>query len=229
MAVSQPLTRNLVIRALAALVGFALGFGALLFVPAGTLQYWEAWVYLAIFLFPTTLVTVYFMRNDPGLLERRMRSREPEAEQRLIITLSWVYCLIAFALPGLDKRYEWSSVPAAMVIVADIVILLGYGLVFLVFKENRYASRVVEVEQRQEVISTGPYALVRHPMYLGAMLMLIFSPLALGSYWAIIASPVFPVILVARILNEEKILLRDLKGYREYMGRTRYRMIPGLW
>ena len=202
---------------------------ALFFLPAGTFAYWEAWVYLAILLIPMSLVLIYLLKNDPDLLERRMRIREREAEQKLIVKLSIFYFLLAFLLPGFDQRFGWSEVPVAAVIFADILVLLGYGMFFLVMRENSYASRIIEVEQEQKVIQSGPYGIVRHPMYLGVTLMYVFSPLALGSYWAIIPALLIIPILVARIRNEETVLRRELKGYPEYMQKTRYRLIPGIW
>ncbi len=202
---------------------------AMFFLPAGTFAYWEAWVYLTILLIPMFLVLIYLLKNDPELLERRMRMREKETEQKLIIKISYLYFLLAFLLPGFDKRFEWSNVPVAVVIVADILVLLGYGVFFLVLRENRYASRIIEVEQEQKVISSGPYAIVRHPMYLGVSLMYTLSPLALGSYWAMIPSLLIIPLLMARIRNEESVLGKELKEYQEYMQKTKYRLIPGIW
>lgn len=199
------------------------------FLPAGTFAYWEAWVYLTILLIPMILVLIYLVKNDPGLLERRMRMREKEAEQKLIIKISYLCFLLVFLLPGFDKRFEWSSAPVVVVIVADVLVLLGYGIFFLVLRENRYASRIIEVEQEQKVIRSGPYAIIRHPMYLGVSLMYILSPLALGSYWAMIPSLLIIPLLVARIRNEESLLGRELKGYQEYVQKTKYRLIPGIW
>lgn len=202
---------------------------AMFFLPAGTLAYWEAWLYLAVLFIPMLLVLIYLLKNDPALLARRMRTREKEAQQKLIIKLSYFYFLLAFLLPGFDKRFEWSNVPVTVVIIADILVLLGYGLFFLVLRENSYASRIVEVEQEQKVISSGPYAIVRHPMYLGALMMYIFSPLALGSYWAAIPTLLIIPLIVARIQNEEAVLVRELPGYPEYRQQTKHRLIPGIW
>jgi protein-S-isoprenylcysteine O-methyltransferase Ste14 len=199
------------------------------FLPAGTWAYWEAWLYLGILLIPLFFVLIYLLKNDPGLLVRRMRLREKEEQQKLIIKLSYIPFLLAYLLPGFDKRFGWSNVPVWVVVVADILVLLGYGLIFLVFRENSYASRIIEVEQGQNVISSGPYAMVRHPMYLGSILLFVLSPLALGSYWAMIPAILAIPVIVARIWNEESVLVRDLKGYPEYMQKTRYRLIPGLW
>ena len=202
---------------------------AMFFLPAGTFAYWEAWVYLTVLLIPMVLVLIYLLRNDPELLERRMRMREKESEQKLIIKISYLYFLLVFLLPGFDKRLGWSNIPVVVVIVADVLVLVGYGMFFLALRENRYASRIIEVEQEQKVISSGPYAIVRHPMYLGISLMYILSPLALGSYWAAIPSLLIIPLLVARIRNEESVLGRELKGYKEYMQKTKYRLIPGIW
>ena len=202
---------------------------AMFFLPAGTFAYWEAWVYLTVILVSMFSFLIYFLKNDPELLERRMRMREKEAEQKLIVRILSLWFLFTFLLPGFDKRFEWSDVSVEVVIVADILVLLSYGMIFLVLRENRYASRIIEVELEQKVISSGPYAIVRHPMYLGGSLMFLFAPLALGSYWAIIPSLLIIPILVARIRNEEKILERELGGYQEYMQRTKYRLIPGIW
>ena len=229
MSANQPTIRALTMKALGRFGAAFLILGAVFFLSAGTLSYWEAWGYLAILCIPAFCVLAYLIRNDPELLERRMRMQEKEAEQKLIIKWSYVIFLAAFLLPGFDRRYGWSSVPAAVVIVADIIVLLGYGVFALVLKENRYASRVIDVEQQQEVIMTGPYAWVRHPMYLGVSLMFVFSPLALGSYWGIIPTVLVIVLLAARIGNEESVLLSQLKGYREYTEKTRYRLFPGVW
>jgi len=203
--------------------------GALFFLPAGTFAYWEAWVYLAILLIPMLAAFAYLLKNDPELLERRMRMREKEAQQKRIISLSWLYFLLVFLIPGFDQRFGWSDVPISVVLAADGVVALGYGVFFLTLRENSYASRVVEVAQGQKVISSGPYALVRHPMYLGVTLMYVASPLALGSWWAFLPSLLIIPLLMARIRNEEQVLLRELEGYAEYTQVVRYRLLPGVW
>jgi protein-S-isoprenylcysteine O-methyltransferase Ste14 len=199
------------------------------FLPAGTIAYWEAWVYLGILLVSASFVLTHLFRRDPELLARRMRTKEKHADQRLIIKLAVVPLVLAFLLPGFDRRFGWSDVPVALVLAADALVLLGYFIVFLVFTWNPYASRVVEVEPGQTVVRSGPYAVVRHPMYVGALLMYVLSPLALGSYWALIPAALNVPVFVARILTEERVLARDLDGYRDYMQATRYRLIPGIW
>ena len=201
----------------------------ILFLPAGTFAFWEAWIYLAILLIPMSLVMFYFLKKAPELLARRMKLKEKEVEQKLIIKLSFIPFLLAFILPGIDKRLGWSDVPITIIVVAEMLVLIGYILFFLVLKENQFASRVIEVEKGQKVIQSGPYRLVRHPMYLGAILMYVASPLALGSYWAVIPAIFIIPIFIARILNEESVLAKELEGYSEYKLKTRYRLIPGIW
>ncbi|HSQ34693.1 MAG TPA: isoprenylcysteine carboxylmethyltransferase family protein [Candidatus Binatia bacterium] len=202
---------------------------AMLFIPAGTLGYWQAWVYLAILLVPMNLVLAYLLKNDPQLLARRMRTKEKEKKQQAIILLSYPVFIAAFLLPGFDRRCGWSSVPLWLVLVAEFIVLAGYLLFVRVMKENRFLSRIVEVDRDQKVIDTGPYAVVRHPMYAGILPLYLFSPLALGSYWSLIPAAPLVLVIVARILNEEKVLVRDLPGYAEYRRRVKYRLVPGIW
>jgi protein-S-isoprenylcysteine O-methyltransferase Ste14 len=203
--------------------------GLMLFLPAGTFHYWQAWVFLVVLAVPAFFVVLHYLRTDPELIERRMRMREKEREQRSLITWSYPLFLLAFILPGLDHRFGWSTVPAAFVIAADAIILCGYLLFVLVLKENRYASRVVEVARDQIVISTGPYALVRHPMYVSTLMIYLASPIALGSWWAMAASCWIILVLILRIRNEEEVLNRSLPGYQAYTRATRYRLVPGVW
>ncbi len=203
--------------------------GLVFFLPAGTLDYWQAWMYMATLFIPMFFLFAYLLKNDPALLERRMRTKEKETQQSLILKLAYPVFLVAFLLPGFDIRYGWSIVPAFVSILADLFVFTGYMTFFAVLRENSYASRVIEVEKEQKVISTGPYALVRHPMYSGILLMYLFSPLALGSYWAMIPAFLTVFVIVARIKNEEEVLLRDLPGYAEYRQKTRFRLLPGIW
>ena len=212
---------------------FALGFvglAAMFFLPAGTFRYWQAWVWLGVVIVPMLGVLVYLLRRDPGLLERRMRTREREKKQSLMVKLSLIWFGIAYLIPGLDRRFGWSHVPVGLVIAADVLVLLGYLLCIMVLRENSYASRVVEVEKGQKVIDTGPYAVVRHPFYVGSIILYLFTPLALGSYWAVIPIPlIILILLLLRIPNEEQVLLRELPGYAGYMQKVKYRLLPGVW
>ncbi len=201
----------------------------ILFLPAGTLEYWEAWIYLAVLLFPMSIVMIYFIKTAPEFLVRRMKFKEKEETQRRIIALAYIPFLIQFIIPGIDKRLGWSNIPIVITILADIFVIAGYLFIIYVFKENQFASRIIEVDKKQKVIQTGPYKLVRHPMYLGAIIMYIASPIALGSYWAIIPAVCIIPVLIARIKNEEEVLEKELEGYLEYKLKTRYHLIPGIW
>lgn len=215
-----------------ALVRAVLGFvvlGTLLFVPAGTTAYWQGWAYLAVLFGPMLLVFGYLIARDPVLLDRRLRAREPMREQRLIQGVGAVCYLAAFVVPGLDRRFGWSNMPTATVIAADLVCLAGYALFVRVLRENSFASRVIEVIGGQRVISTGPYAVVRHPMYVAVLAMFLATPVALGSWWGTLAMAPQLAVIVARIRHEERVLVRDLRGYEEYTQRVRYRLLPGIW
>jgi protein-S-isoprenylcysteine O-methyltransferase Ste14 len=202
---------------------------AVFFLPAGTLDYWPAWSFMAIMLVPMAVVLLHYLRTDPELLERRLCTREKEKRQRAIMLLSFPLFLAAFLLPGFDRRCGWSAVPAWAVIVADLIVLAAYLRFVRVLRENRFLSRVVEVVPGQKVIDTGPYARVRHPMYAAIIPLYLFSPLALGSFWALIPAALLPLIIIMRIFNEEKVLSRELEGYRKYARRVKFRLIPGVW
>ncbi len=216
-------------RALLLFPAAFLMLGLMFFVPAGTLDYWQAWAYLAVVFIPAAFVVAYFLKNDPEFLVRRLKFREKQAKQQLVIKLSSIVFIVGFLLPGIDRRFGWSSVPAELVLAADAVVFLSYLFIFLVFRENSFAGRTIEVVKEQKVISTGPYSVIRHPMYLGVIFMYSATPLALGSYLAL---PVFLLvipILALRIRNEEDVLRRGLPGYSDYCKKTRYRLIPFVW
>lgn len=224
MSLAQ-LTRLVVTR----VVMFFVFLGLFLFLPAGTWKFWQAWTWLVMMITLMLVTLRYLLKNDPALLERRMRMRERVGAQQKIVGVSLIFLLTSFIVPGLDQRYGWSQMPAWVAILADTIVAIGYLMVLWVFKANTYTSRIIEVEAGQKVVSTGPYALVRHPMYVGAFLTYAFSPLALGSYWAFLPGVMILPVWIFRIFNEEKLLLRDLPGYREYTQKVRYRLLPGIW
>lgn len=221
----KELLKQVLIRLIAGLIVLPLMF----FIPAGTLSYWPAWVYMAVIFTPMFGALYYLYQYDPGLLERRMHMREKEPVQKQIILVAGIVFVGAFIVPGLDWRWGWSQLPAGLILFANGVILLSYFFLLWVFKTNSYASRIIEVEQNQPVISTGPYAIVRHPMYLAILVLYGFSPLALGSYWAMLPTSLVIFVLIARIQNEELVLRRDLPGYIAYTEKIKYRLIPGVW
>lgn len=203
--------------------------GLLFFWPAGTFNYWQAWLWLAILFLPLMGMFLYLIKRDPALLERRVRTGETRPEQRRIIALSSLYLIFIFLVPGFDKRFGWSSVPVWLILLADVFVLVAFLLNFLVIRVNSYASRVVEIQEGQKVITTGPYALVRHPMYTSIILIMLATPIALGSTWGVLPNIPFIFLLAARAKNEEELLVDELTGYREYMQKTRYRLFPGIW
>lgn len=204
-------------------------FAVLILIPAGTADFWQAYAYFAVLILPMVFILFHFIKNDPVFLERRLRTKEKEKQQRLIQVVFSFFFISGFIVSGLDKRFGWSEVPVYVSLLADVLILSGYIFIFMVFKQNSYASRVVEVEENQKLISTGLYRVVRHPMYVGVLIMYIPTPIALGSYWGVIPMLAIPVSLVLRILNEEKVLLRELTGYADYCRKTKYRLIPFVW
>jgi len=227
---AKPLTRPaLLSMTLARFMAGLILIGCLLFIPAGTLRFWEAWLYISLLFIPVAIVAVVLFIKDPGLLERRLRTRERETPQKKVIVASSLVLPAVYLIPGFDRRYAWSTVPPTLVVLADVLVLLGYLLFVLTIRENRYASRVVEVQENQVAVSTGPYAFVRHPMYLAVLIIFIFTPLALGSYWALIPALLLPIVLAARIANEEQLLRRSLVGYEEYCHKVKYRLLPFIW
>jgi protein-S-isoprenylcysteine O-methyltransferase Ste14 len=204
----------------------------LVFVPAGTIRYWQAWVLLLIFGTVSALLTQYLIRNNPALLKRRLKGG-PRAEKRTAQKIIMICVSVAFValmvVPGLDHRFGWSRMPGAVVIAGDVLVLLGFYFIFCVYRVNPFTSATIEVAEDQRVISTGPYAIVRHPMYAGGFLYLLGTPLALGSYWGLLAAAAMMPLLIWRLLDEERFLAANLPGYREYIKKVRYRLVPLLW
>jgi protein-S-isoprenylcysteine O-methyltransferase Ste14 len=207
-------------------------FIVLLFWPAGTVDYWQGWLFLGVFAALTVVSTVYLAIYDRPLLERRMKAGpqyEREWSQKIIVSLVLVIFLLSIVLPALDHRYTWSPVAAWVSILGDVLVVLSFLFMFRVIRANSFAASNVRVEQDQTVIDTGPYAHVRHPMYVGAIGLFVGMPLALGSWWSLGLVVACIPVLVWRLLDEERILQRDLPGYREYMRRVRFRLVPLVW
>lgn len=223
---------RLALRAWFALVVLAAVMGLLLFVTAGTTRYWQAWVYLGIFFGASALTTAFLIRRDPALLERRLRGG-PTAEKRRVERVIMAFLSIGFiallAVPALDYRFRWSTVPALVVIAGDVLVVVGFYFIFRVYRENTFTSATIELAPGQTVISTGPYAIVRHPMYAGALLYLVGTPLALGSSWGLVPLVATTPFLLWRLFDEEKFLAENLPGYVEYRKKVRHRLVPGIW
>jgi protein-S-isoprenylcysteine O-methyltransferase Ste14 len=224
--------KSLYTKALLSLVALAGSIGLLLFVSAGTTQYWQAWVYLGIFTGASLLTTLYLMKKDPALLKRRMSggpTAEREPAQRVIMLFASVGFIGLLIVPALDHRFGWSMVPLPVVTAGDALVAIGFYLIFLVYRENTFTSATIEVVEDQKVISTGPYALVRHPMYASAFLYLVGTPLALGSYWGLLALLFMMSFLIWRLFDEEKFLEKNLPGYTEYQKQVQHRLVPYVW
>jgi protein-S-isoprenylcysteine O-methyltransferase Ste14 len=204
----------------------------LLLAPAWTLDYWQAWVYLLVFAASSALITSYLWNRDPKLLERRIKAgpaAEDEKSQKLIQILASLAFIAAMVLPSLDHRFSWSAVPLPVMVAGDVLVALGFLIVFFVFKENTFAAATIAVAAEQKVVSTGPYAVVRHPMYSGALVMLIGTPVALGSWWGLLMFIPMTFIIARRARHEERFLFKNLSGYKEYCQIVRYRMVPFVW
>jgi protein-S-isoprenylcysteine O-methyltransferase Ste14 len=224
--------KNLNARAWLALALLAVVMGLLLFVPAGTLHYWQAWVYLSIFMGASVLTTLYLMRHDRALLERRLRggpTAEQQPAQQCIMLCTSIGFIALLVVPALDFRFGWSAVPLGGVVAGDVLVAIGFYLISRVYRENTFTSATIEVAENQKVISTGPYALVRHPMYASASLYLVGTPLALGSYWGLVPIAAMMPFLLWRLFDEERFLARNLPGYTEYQKRVRHRLVPFVW
>jgi protein-S-isoprenylcysteine O-methyltransferase Ste14 len=224
--------KNLYIRAARGLLQLPIMMGVFLFLPAWTFDYWEAWVFIVVFFVCSFAITVYLAIKDPKLLERRMNvgpRAEKEKTQKIIMLLAVVSFAGTIILPALDHRFEWSDVPTSIVVLGNALIILGFLVFLFVFRENTFGASTIEVVEDQRVISTGLYAIVRHPMYTGALILLFGIPLALGSWWGLLMFVPSVAGIVWRLLDEEKFLSKNLEGYTEYWNRVRYRLIPFVW
>lgn len=223
---------NLLVKTVAGFLFLMLCLALAMFIPAGSLRFWQAWAYLGVFAGCTILITAYLFKYDQNLLAGRVKAgpvAETQKSQQIIQGLASLFFIALYIVAGLDYRFGWSSIPPVASLVADGFVALGFFIVFLVFRENSFTHAVIEVSDEQKVISTGPYSVVRHPMYAGAFLLLIFTGVALGSW---VAVPfVIPLILViiARLLDEEKFLSVNLSGYTAYCQKVRYHLVPYVW
>ena len=220
---------KLLFTVISRLIAGVLMFALLFFLQAGTWRYWQAWMYIGILIIPMFFVLAYFMKHDPALLERRMKMREERKEQRKIIQVSGLAFVLAYILPGFDIRYGWSNVPAWVCILAALMVFLSYMLVFRTMQVNSFLSRVIEVAEGQKVIDTDVYSIVRHPMYVGMIILYVLSPLVLGSYWALIPALTIIPVIIARIADEEIALEQELPGYKAYKQKVKFRLIPFIW
>ena len=218
--------------ALNAFVKFICGLllvGVLLFLPAGTVSYPGGWLFIALLFIPMAILGAVLAVKKPELLEKRLDSKEKQGAQKGIVALSGLGFIGGFVVSALDFRFGWSRVPLWLTVVASVLFVASYGLYWEVMRENAYLSRTVKVEEGQQVISTGLYGIVRHPMYMATVMMFMMIPLVLGSFWGLLVFLHYPVLIAFRAVNEEKLLSKELAGYKEYMEKVRYRIIPFIW
>ena len=215
-----------------AIVKYILGVlivGILLFIPAGTFEYWNGWLFMGILFIPMFIAGIVLMIKNPELLKKRLNAKESQTEQKQVVLLSGIMFIIGFIVSGLNYRYGWYILPNIVVIIASIFFIIAYVLYAEVLKENTYLSRTIEVQENQKVISTGLYGIVRHPMYTSTMLLFLSMPLILGSIFSFVIFLLYPIIIAKRIKNEEMVLEKDLQGYSEYKEKVKYKMIPFIW
>ena len=215
-----------------AIIKFLLGIilvGLLIFLPAGTLKYLNGWIFMGILFIPMFLAGIIMMIKNPSLLKSRLDSKEKEKTQSIVIKLSGLMFIIGFVLAGLDFRFKWFTLPPLVSYIASGTLLLGYIMWGVVLKQNTYVARTIKVEENQKVLDTGLYGVVRHPMYTASIILFLSIPLVLGSLIALGVFIFYPILIIARILNEEKVLENELQGYKEYKKKVKYRLIPFIW
>lgn len=203
--------------------------GLLLFLPAGSWHYWHAWLLIALLFIPMMCIGIWLLLSSPELLSKRLNNKEKEQTQKHVVALSGLMFIGGFLLCGFDYRFAWSQVPVWVVATASVFFLIGYILYAEVLRENAYLSRTIEVQDDQQLIDTGLYGIVRHPMYTATLLMFLSMPLILGSWWALALFAIYPLLIIKRIRNEEQVLASGLEGYTDYQQRVRWRLIPWVW
>jgi len=219
-------------KAVVGLTGLLLVLWVLIFIPVWNVAYWQGWAFFLAFSVPVTIISFYFLNHDLRLIETRVKAgpiAEKEIKQKIIQTFAGFFFICVILFPGIDHRFGWSNVSLFLSIFGDILVILGLCIVFFVFRENTYASGTIEVNKEQNVVQTGPYSIVRHPMYSGAFVMLVGTPLALGSWWGLIFVFLLFIIIIWRLFDEEMFLLKNLPGYTSYCQKVRFRLIPFIW
>lgn len=215
-----------------AIIKFVLGIlitGILLFVPANTIYYWNAWLFMGLLFIPMFIAGIILMVKNPELLKKRLNAKETENEQKKVIAFSGIMFVLGFIIAGLNYRYSWIVIPKVVVIISSVLFILAYILYAEILRENTYLSRTIEVQQNQKVIDTGLYGIVRHPMYFATILLFLSMPLILGSIFSFVIFLMYPFIIAKRIRNEEKVLEKNLVGYSEYKNKVKYKIIPFVW
>ena len=202
---------------------------ALLFIPAGTINFWNAWVFIGVLFVPMFIAGIVMMIKNPELLKQRLDAKEKESEQKLMILGSGIMFLSGFIVAGLNYRYQWLILPNLVIIIASIIFIISYILYAEVLRENTYLSRTIKVQENQKVVDSGLYGIVRHPMYAITILLFLSMPLILGSIYSLIIFLIYPILIALRIKNEEEVLEKELNGYKEYKKKVKYRILPFIW
>ena len=215
-----------------ALLKFSFGIifvGLLLFLPAGTIKFFNAWLFIGLLFIPMFILGIFLFVKSPELLEKRLNAKEKENTQKGVVGFSAILFLASFLIAGFDFRFGWTSVSLWCVILASVILLVSYALYAEVMRENIYLSRTIEVQENQKVIDTGLYGIIRHPMYAVTIWLFLSIPVVLGSWWALLCMAPYPFLIAIRILNEEKVLENNLSGYKEYKAKVKYRLVPFIW
>jgi protein-S-isoprenylcysteine O-methyltransferase Ste14 len=226
---TQKLKFATIVKAIAPSITVVISFSLLTFIPAGTLSYWSGWLLIVIYVLSFTPIQLYFAKNDPVLFEKRQIRGEKNILDQLVSVMLGLLFVSINVVSGLDYRFHWSKVPIILSIIFSLVCIFGFLLLFFVWKQNSYASKIIEIQEEQKIIDTGLYSIVRHPMYLACTFIYLFNPIILGSWYAFIPAVLVPVFLAQRIRNEEVVLQKGLKGYDLYMKKVKYRLIPFIW
>lgn len=221
--------RKLLLSAISKFIIGLIMISLLLFLPAGTIYYWNGWLFIGLLFIPMFLLGAILLLKAPELLEKRLNNKEKEKEQKQVVALSFLLFVGGFVVSALDFRFRWSNLPLGIVIAAAVILLISYGLYAEVMRENAYLSRTIEIQENQKVIDTGLYGIVRHPMYFATTLLFLSFPIVLGSLAGFVIFLFYPIVLVKRIKNEEVILENGLPGYKEYKQRVKYRLFPFIW
>lgn len=224
--------KNLKKEAILGLVRFTIALGLFIFLPVWSIAFWQGWLYIFSFCFSSTLITYYLWKNDKALLARRLKvgpKAEKEKKQKIIQLLAAIAFMMVMIFPSIDQRFGWSHLPLAVILIGNFGVMFGFFITFLTFKENTYTAGVIEIAKDQRVISTGLYAYVRHPMYAGALLILISTPLAMDSWWGLFFIIPIIALIIWRLLDEERFLHKNLLGYTEYCRKVRFRLLPFIW
>ncbi len=223
------MSKKLFLEAMTKIIMGIIIIGLLIFIPAGSVEFFNGWLFIILLFVPMFVAGIFMMINNPELLKRRLNAKEKEGEQKEVVALSGIMFIVGFIIAGLNYRYNWMELSNTIVVIGSIIFLLSYFLYAIVLIQNEYLLRTIEVEKDQKLVDTGLYGIIRHPMYLATISLFLSMPLILGSFYSFIIFLAYPFIIVKRIKNEEKVLEKDLKGYKEYEKKVKYRLIPYIW